>query len=152
MDAQALQLIIPIAGIAAVLFALYLARDVLARDQGPQAMQDVAGTILEGAVAFIRRQYRTIAIMALFASVILGAIIAAVETKDFAETEFFGLDLGIRTGFAFLVGATCSMACGIIGMYISVKAPRTETASTAGPRPPSAAWSRPSRSRCGVEP
>ncbi len=130
MDAQALQLIIPIAGIAAVLFALYLARDVLSRDQGPQAMQDVADTILEGAVAFIRRQYRTIAIMALFASVILGAIIATVETKDFAETEIFGLDLGIRTGFAFLVGAACSMACGIIGMYISVKA-NVRTASAA---------------------
>jgi hypothetical protein len=84
MDAKALQLIIPIAGLAAVLFALYLARDVLRRDQGPQAMQDVADTILEGAVAFIRRQYRTIAVMALFASVILGAIIATVETKDWS--------------------------------------------------------------------
>ena len=130
MDAKALQLIIPIAGLAAVLFALYLARDVLSRDQGPQAMQDVAGTILEGAVAFIRRQYRTIGILALFASVILGAIIATVETKDFAETEFFGVDLGIRTGVAFLVGAACSMACGIIGMYISVKS-NVRTASAA---------------------
>ncbi len=130
MDAKALQLIIPIAGLAAVLFAIYLARDVLRRDQGPQAMQDVAGTILEGAVAFIRRQYRTIAILALFAAVILGAIIATVETKDFAETEYFGIDLGIRTGVAFLVGATCSMASGIIGMYISVKA-NVRTASAA---------------------
>ncbi len=130
MDAQTLQLIIPIAGIAAVLFALYLARDVLSRDQGPQAMQDVAGTIFEGAVAFIRRQYRTIAVLALFAAVILGAIIATVETKDFAETEYFGLDLGLRTAFAFLVGATCSMASGIIGMYISVKSNvRTAAAS-----------------------
>ena len=64
MDARTLQLIVPIAGLAAVLFALYLARDVLRRDVGPQAMQDVAGTIYEGAVAFIRRQYRTIAILA----------------------------------------------------------------------------------------
>ena len=48
MDATTHQWIIPVAGIAAVLFALYLARDVLSRDQGIQAMQDVAGTILEG--------------------------------------------------------------------------------------------------------
>jgi K(+)-stimulated pyrophosphate-energized sodium pump len=54
--ATTLQWIIPIAGVIAILFALYLARDVLRRDQGTQAMQDVAGTILEGAVAFIRRQ------------------------------------------------------------------------------------------------
>ena len=57
MDASALQLIILPAGIIAILFAIYLARDVLARDTGTQAMQDVAGTIYEGAVAFIRRQY-----------------------------------------------------------------------------------------------
>jgi K(+)-stimulated pyrophosphate-energized sodium pump len=130
MDASTLQLIIPIAGIAAILYALWLARDVLARDQGPEAMQEVAGTIFEGAVAFIKRQYRTIAILALFGCVVLGAIIAAVETKDVAETDFFGIDLGIRTGFAFLVGAACSMASGIIGMYISVKSNvRTAAAS-----------------------
>src|SRR5215211_7885590 len=80
MDASTLQLIILPAGLIAVLFAVYLARDVLARDTGTQAMQDVAGTIFEGAVAFIRRQYTTIG-----------------------------------------VGAACSMASGIIGMYISVK-------------------------------
>jgi K(+)-stimulated pyrophosphate-energized sodium pump len=130
MDASTLQWIIPIAGIAAVLFALYLARDVLARDQGTAAMQDVAGTILEGAVAFIRRQYRTIAILALLAAVLLGALIGFLETEEVAETDVFGIDLGIRTGVAFLVGAICSMASGIIGMYISVKANvRTASAS-----------------------
>jgi K(+)-stimulated pyrophosphate-energized sodium pump len=54
--ADLIQWIIPIAGIAAVLFAGYLARDVLRRDTGTQAMRDVASTIHEGAVAFIRRQ------------------------------------------------------------------------------------------------
>ena len=55
MDASSLQLIILPAGIIAILFAIYLARDVLSRDTGTQAMQDVAGTIYEGAVAFLRR-------------------------------------------------------------------------------------------------
>ena len=41
--------------------------------------------------------------------------------KDVADTDVFGLDLGWRTGLAFLVGAACSMASGIIGMYISVQ-------------------------------
>src|SRR5436189_149977 len=65
MDPSLLQLIIPIAGVVAIAFALYLARDVLSRDTGTQAMQDVAATIFEGAVAFIRRQYTTIGILAI---------------------------------------------------------------------------------------
>ena len=121
MDASALQVIIPIAGLAAVAFAIYLARDVLSRDKGPQAMQDVADTIREGADAFIRRQYQTIALLAVVGAVIIGAVITVFETRDVADTSTFGIDLGIRTGVAFLVGAACSMASGIIGMYISVR-------------------------------
>ena len=110
--ASAIQWIIPIAGIAAVLFALYLARDVLSRDQGTQAMQDVAGTIYEGAVAFIRRQYTTIAILALVVAVVVAIVISLVEGKAVADTDIYGVDLGVRTGIAFLVGAACSMASG----------------------------------------
>ena len=122
MDASALQLIILPAGIIAVLFALYLARDVLSRDTGTPEMQAVAGTIFEGAVAFIRRQYTTIGILAVVGAVVIGAVITVFETADVADTKIFGLDLGWRTGLAFIVGAACSMASGIIGMYISVKA------------------------------
>ena len=119
--ADALPWIIPIAGIAAILFALYLARDVLSRDTGTPAMEDVAGTIFEGAVAFIRRQYTTIAALALVGALVIFAIISVFETKQVADTDVFGVDLGWRTAVAFLVGAACSMASGIIGMYISVK-------------------------------
>ena len=119
--AAAIQWTIPAFGVIAVLFALYLARDVLARDQGSEAMQDVASTIFEGAVAFIRRQYTTIALLALVASVIIGGVIAVVEGQNVADTSVYGLECGIRTGVAFLVGAACSMAAGIIGMYISVR-------------------------------
>ena len=119
--ADALPWIIPLAGVAAILFALYLARDVLSRDTGTPAMEDVAGTILEGAVAFIRRQYTTIGALALVGAVVIFAIISVFETKQVADTDVFGVDLGWRTAVAFLVGAACSMASGIIGMYISVK-------------------------------
>jgi K(+)-stimulated pyrophosphate-energized sodium pump len=128
--ASTLQWIIPVAGIAAILFALYLARDVLRRDKGTQAMQDVAGTILEGAVAFIRRQYTTIALLAVGGAVIIGLVIGLVETAEVADTDVFGLQLGLMTAVAFLVGAACSMASGIIGMYISVKS-NLRTASAA---------------------
>jgi K(+)-stimulated pyrophosphate-energized sodium pump len=128
--ASALTWIIPIAGVLTVLFAFYLARDVLRRDQGTQAMQDVAGTIFEGAVAFIKRQYRTIALLAIVTGVVIGVVIGLVETKEVADTEINGIELGIRTGVAFLVGAACSMASGIIGMYISVRS-NVRTASAA---------------------
>jgi K(+)-stimulated pyrophosphate-energized sodium pump len=120
--ATAIQWIIPISGIAAVLFAGYLARDVVSRDKGTQAMQDVAGTIYEGAVAFIKRQYRTIALLALGGAAIIAIVIGLVEGKEVADTDIVGAELGVRTGVAFLVGAACSMASGIIGMFISVKA------------------------------
>ena len=80
MDASTLKLIILPAGLIAVLFALYLARDVLRRDTGTKEMQDVAGTIFEGAVAFIRRQYSTIGIFALVGSVVITGVITALVT------------------------------------------------------------------------
>jgi K(+)-stimulated pyrophosphate-energized sodium pump len=120
--ATAIQWIIPIAGIAAILFAGYLARDVLRRDTGTQAMVDVANTIHEGAVAFIRRQYTTIGLVALVASVVIGIVIYIVETPDVADVPTLaGSPIAIMTAVAFLVGAACSMASGIIGMYISVR-------------------------------
>jgi K(+)-stimulated pyrophosphate-energized sodium pump len=120
--AAALHWIVPIAGIAAVLFALYLARDVLSRDKGPQAMQDVGDIIREGADAFVKRQYTTIGVYALGASVVIGVVIALVENKSVADVPALaGAPIGILTGIAFLVGAGCSMASGIIGMTISVR-------------------------------
>src|SRR3990170_464097 len=54
---------VPVAGFGAVLFALWLAYDVLRRDAGTAAMQDVSSMIFEGAMAFLQRQYRTIAVL-----------------------------------------------------------------------------------------
>jgi K(+)-stimulated pyrophosphate-energized sodium pump len=131
MDAKTLELIILPAGLIAIGFALYLARDVLRRDQGTQAMQDVSGTIYEGAVAFIRRQYTTIAVLAVVGAVVIGIVITLVETAAVADVpKLAGLPIGIMTAVAFAVGAACSMASGIIGMFVSVKA-NVRTASAA---------------------
>ena len=131
MDASSLQLIILPAGLIAVAFAIYLARDVLARDTGTPEMEAVAGTIYEGAVAFIRRQYTTIGILAVVGSFLIAALIAWIETEEVADVQSLaGLPIGIMTGVAFIVGAACSMVSGIIGMWISVKA-NVRTASAA---------------------
>ena len=131
MDASTLQLIILPAGIIAVLFAIYLARWVLAHDTGTPEMEAVAGTIYEGAVAFIRRQYSTIAIFAVIGAVVIGIVITLIETAEVADVpKLAGLPIGVMTAFAFIVGAACSMASGIIGMFVAVRA-NVRTASAA---------------------
>jgi K(+)-stimulated pyrophosphate-energized sodium pump len=122
MNPELLQWFVPVAGLLAVAFAIYLARDVLSRDTGTKEMMEVSSMINEGAVAFIKRQYLTIGLLALAGSVAIFAIISLLETKNVADTSHYGLDIGFRTGGAFLIGAACSMACGIIGMLVSVKA------------------------------
>src|SRR5215216_5432320 len=105
--------VVLLAGIIAVAFAFWLARDVLSKDRGTKAMQEVAALIFEGAMAFLNRQYRTIALFALVAAVIIGVLIGVLGNS----TEH-----GIRTAIAFLVGAFCSGLAGFIGMYIAVQA------------------------------
>ena len=104
--------IVPVAGIVTILFALYLAWDVLRRDTGNDAMRAVGNAIFEGAMAFLKRQYRTILLLALVTSVLIGLLIGWVENDT---------DLGVRTALAFLVGAGCSALAGFIGMYVAVK-------------------------------
>lgn len=110
--------VIPISGILGVAFVAYLAWDVLRRDEGTREMQAVAATIYEGAIAFIRRQYTTIGILALVVAVF---IMLLVSQEQVTETNVRGFDLGIRTGVAFLVGAAASALSGIIGMYVAVR-------------------------------
>src|SRR2546423_3200109 len=98
-------------GIITVLFAGYLAWDVLRRDTGTEQMREVSSTIYEGAMAFLRRQYTTIAVLAIVVSVLIGILIGAVENSS---------NLGVLTAIAFLVGAFASGLSGFIGMYVAV--------------------------------
>src|SRR4051812_14015745 len=72
--------LIPVAGVSAVLYALWLARDVLSRDKGTAAMQEIGDMIFEGAMAFLSRQYKTIGIFALLTAVIIGGIVGAISS------------------------------------------------------------------------
>ncbi|HUZ76908.1 MAG TPA: sodium-translocating pyrophosphatase [Chloroflexota bacterium] len=113
--------LVPAAGLAAILFAFYLARDVLGRDKGTPAMQEVAAMILEGANAFLRRQYRTISVLAVVTAVIIGLIVGGFDHNP---------QEGLLTSIAFLLGAACSSISGYIGMGISVRS-NLRTASAA---------------------
>ncbi|HEY8173351.1 MAG TPA: sodium-translocating pyrophosphatase, partial [Dehalococcoidia bacterium] len=125
--------LVPVAGGAAVIFALWLAQDVLKRDTGTAGMQEIAGMIFEGAMAFLQRQYRTIGILAILTAVgmtvLVGSISDGVKPIEYSNGQItFGTDVvvgrweeGLLTGIAFLVGAFCSGLAGYIGMFIAVR-------------------------------
>jgi K(+)-stimulated pyrophosphate-energized sodium pump len=107
------QIMIPAASVAAVLFAVWLAFDVLRRDKGTPEMQAVAGTILEGANAFLSRQYRTIGMLAVVTAVVVGVVVGIFKEST---------EVGLLTAIAFTVGALASGISGFIGMSIAVRA------------------------------
>ena len=117
MDASPLMWVVPISGVIAVLVAAYFAWDVLRSDTGTPEMQKVAGAIYTAAVAFIKRQYRTIALLAVGGMVVIGLVIYFFESAPGVSAS----ELAIKTSIAFIVGAACSMASGIIGMFVAVK-------------------------------
>ncbi len=113
-------------GLLAVGFAAYLAKDVLARDQGTQEMQDIAGRIFEGAIAYLNRQYRTIFALAIVVSVVMGTLVGLFEKSHQMER-------GVITALSFLAGALLSGLAGFIGMYVAVRSNiRTAAAAKVG--------------------
>jgi K(+)-stimulated pyrophosphate-energized sodium pump len=135
--------LVPVTGGAAVAFAFWLAADVLRRDTGTPAMQEIAGMIFEGAMAFLSRQYRTIAVLALVTAVAVALIVGSIsegvreiiavdggEGVGFGEREVTRWEEGLLTGIAFLVGAAASALSGYIGMFIAVRS-NVRTASAA---------------------
>lgn len=109
-------LLIPlICGILAFGVLLILKKDILKEDPGNEKMQEIANSIEEGAMAFLKKEYRylSIFIVALF---ILMTIF-----------------LSVQAAVAFLVGALFSMSAGYLGMKIAVKANvRTANAAKKG--------------------
>jgi K(+)-stimulated pyrophosphate-energized sodium pump len=120
--------LVPLSGVIAVIAATLLARDVLNRPKGTPEMQQVAAAIYEGAMAFLNRQYRTIAMLSVVAAVLIGILLGAIAPHigDVSPVE-----LAWRTSVAFLVGAACSAVAGFVGMWISIQANlRTAAAAT----------------------
>src|SRR5213082_2938820 len=116
-----------VVGLLTILFAAYLANFVLRKDTGTPAMQKVADAIFKGAMAFLNRQYRTIATFAIVAAVVVSLVLFLLGQGDQAAK----FSLAWHTAVAFLIGALCSGAAGFIGMYVAVKSnSRTASAAT----------------------
>ena len=96
--------IVPVVAVIALAFVGWLAYDVLRRDTGTAQMLEVHRTINEGAVAFLRRQYTTIGILAVVTAVIIGILIGLVE--KFPEVARFRnpwLMLAVPGGFSAIL-------------------------------------------------
>src|SRR6058998_3779909 len=102
-------------------FAVYLAREVLAADEGTPQMQEIAGAIKEGAEAFLRRQNATIFVIGLGVAALIFVLYAFVRPPNIHDpaTPF---NMAIATTLAFMFGALCSGVSGYIGMFVSIRA------------------------------
>ncbi|HEY4683586.1 MAG TPA: sodium-translocating pyrophosphatase [Candidatus Acidoferrales bacterium] len=98
--------------VLSLIVAVLFARQVLRADTGTPGMQEIAAAIKEGAEAFLRRQYSTIAL--------LSGVVAVILFAFYLRSK--GMTLAWRTVVAFLFGALCSGIAGYCGMFVSIRA------------------------------
>ncbi len=107
----------PIAGLISLIFSALFARSVLKEETGNEEMQYISAAIQEGAMAYLNRQYKTIAVVAVILAVLIFAL----------------LDDGAKVAIGVIVGAVSSAIAGYVGMNVSVRANvRTTQAATKG--------------------
>lgn len=99
-------------GVAGLMVAFALYRGILAWPEGEGKVLEIAAAIHEGAMVFLKREYRALAIFVV------------------VMVLFLLLTLGVASAFAFVLGATASAGAGYLGMFAATKANvRTTTAA-----------------------
>src|ERR1700691_2943010 len=101
-----------LAGLLGLVFALFLARSVLAFDTGTPEMRLISNAIREGGEAFMSRQYTTIAALAVVLAI---ALFVGYKFSDFTAP------LAGKVVISFLIGAICSGFAGYTGMFVSIR-------------------------------
>src|ERR1700674_5482915 len=118
-----------------ILVGIVLVRGVLAADQGTPKMQEIATAIQEGAMAYLRRQFRTIAFILVPVAALVFLSSREVLKPGGATALSFGASGAFRT-VAFVAGAVLSGLTGFIGMSLAVRGNvRTAAAARRGSLP-----------------
>jgi K(+)-stimulated pyrophosphate-energized sodium pump len=94
-----------IVGLVGAAVVAYFVRYVLRQDEGSARLKEISAAIKEGGLAFIHREYRTLAIVVVVVAIILAVVPA----------------LGWRMAVAFVFGALCSMGAGYAGMNMALR-------------------------------
>ena len=118
-------LLVPfVASLLALIFIVYLTLDILKKKQGNDKMIEISKAIQEGAKAFLKVEYRYIAIFVLIVAALI-AVVGKVKPE---------LNLPWKTSIAFIAGAVASAIAGYIGMSIATRsnARTTYAAETGG--------------------
>ena len=130
MSVSLLSILIPATGVVALLFAWRRAMWVGKQDPGTEEMREIAAHIATGARAFLRREYRILAVF-------VAAIAVLLLISNWNGREFDGEVINSRlAAVSFLVGAICSGTAGFIGMKVATSANvRTTNAARTGLMP-----------------
>ena len=124
----------------ALLVGLFLMRGVLAADEGTEKMKEIAKAIQEGAMAYLKRQFRTIGVILIPLAIIVFLTSTKVRTDSLAhvpgQVALTYVQSGLfRTG-AFVLGCFLSGLTGFIGMSLAVRGNvRTAAAAKSGSMP-----------------
>jgi K(+)-stimulated pyrophosphate-energized sodium pump len=121
--------------ILAIIVGFFLRQGVLAADQGTPTMMEIAKSIQEGAMAYLRRQFRTIAVIVVPVAIIVFLTSTNVAKPDGVEALSY-VESGLFRTLAFLAGCLMSGLTGFIGMSLAVRGNvRTAAAAKAGSLP-----------------
>ena len=121
--------------VGAIVAGFVLSRGVLAADAGTEKMQEIAGAIQEGAMAYLRRQFRTIAIILVPLVVVVFATSTAVDRPDGSQALSL-FSSGLFRTLAFVAGCAMSGLTGFLGMSMAVRGNvRTAAAARTGSMP-----------------
>lgn len=112
-----------------LLFAWYLTGNVMRRDTGTDKMREISDAIKQGAEAFLSRQNKTIAYLAIALAALIYIIYAFVRAHN-EHDPVSPSSLALWTTVSFLLGAACSVASGYMGMWVAIRA-NIRTASAA---------------------
>ncbi|MCK5242083.1 sodium-translocating pyrophosphatase [bacterium] len=118
MSLEMMLYITPAAGVLALLFAYFKAKQVNKADSGTEKMVEIGGHIREGAMAFLGREYKVLAVFVGCVAVLLALANAGMEGSSW------------MVGLSFVVGAICSGLAGFFGMRVATAA-NYRTASAA---------------------